>query len=539
MKKLNSYIYILFIISFIFVALLYSKNKNIFPHKPHFEEDIKCKSCHPKAYKSTKARDNLLPEIKGCIEECHDKDILSSIKYAKSKPGYRLENNHEVHIEQDIKCTKCHEGLEKTKFVPGSAFPKMSLCFECHDNDTAPRTCTLCHIEKLQFPHKVHIQNDIECNGCHKKIATSSKTVRGKDIPDKKICSGDCHDAKDRYADVTIFDIDKPSPDYEIVFNHEIHIDQEMKCKECHGKIYTDKYKRGSAFPEIHVCFRCHDNETAERTCTLCHTSKVQFPHLIHIKNDMECDECHKTILESKTTTGGRDIPSRESCSDCHDKKDFYHSITKFPYKQKYYFNHNLHAKEQELDCKDCHSALYTKDKPAQSDIVPTMNMCFDCHDNSTATKYCVLCHINPTMPKDHYTNWDNLHKIKANNNLKECNDCHFGRDFCIKCHKGIRKPLNSHNPNFELTHKYEARTRLKNCKACHSERQCKNCHTARRVSKRSLFSSSPHPTGFVGNRRSPSFHGRKARLRLSTCTACHTRRDCYCHPGVGSFRKR
>lgn len=542
MKKDTSLILFLFIISSA-SAVLYSGEKKIFPHKIHIEMGIECVNCHPGAPASSSASDELSPSPESCAVECHEKDITDNIEFIKSRPAYELENNHEIHAEQGVECAICHKGLNNAEFTPGSAFPEMPVCFECHDNDTAPRTCTLCHIQKVPFSHKVHLDNGIDCESCHKNILTSTKTERGKNMPDPAVCAGDCHNAEDRYAEVTLFDAGEPAGRYEIIFNHEIHIEQDMKCNDCHADIKNAKYIPGSgaAFPHIQVCFKCHDNKTAERTCTLCHPGKVQFPHQIHIKSGMGCTDCHPEIMESKTTAGGRDIPSESSCSNCHEEKDFYHKITIFPYRQHYVFNHKLHADEQDMDCKDCHKALYTSDRHTQEDIVPSMNMCFDCHDNSTATKYCTLCHLNPTMPKDHYEDWDTLHKIKARRNLSECTECHLGgkKDYCFKCHRGVKKPINSHNPNFELTHKYEVRSRLQNCRTCHSERQCRNCHISKGINIRSNPRYNPHPPGFVGNRNSPNFHRRKARLNLSACTACHTKRDCRgCHVPMGSFRK-
>jgi hypothetical protein len=63
----------------------------------------------------------------------------------------------------------------------------------------------------------------------------------------------------------------------------------------------------------------------------------------------------------------------------------------------------------------------------------------------------------------------------------------------------------------------------------------CKDCHNARGVAVNKSLFTRRHPVGW-NNRLSPNFHKRKARLRLSSCTSCHTRNDCKaCH----IFRKR
>jgi hypothetical protein len=403
MGRMQHYLFVFMAIIFGSAALLYSGG-TIFPHKPHLEMELECKKCHPGIASSKRAENINLPEKKSCIGDCHEEKIIKGIEYVRSVPHYRLVYNHEIHIMQDIACTKCHKGLEKDTFKPGISFPPMSLCFECHDNSTASKTCTLCHSEKVPFPHKTHL-----------------------------------------------------------------------------------------------------DSGTA-------------------------CIDCHKTIEKSITTDGAKDIPSRESCIECHDKKERHADVTLFPYKQIYKFNHTVHVKGQELGCKECHAVVYKKNEFRQIEILPKMDYCFECHDNQTASRHCMLCHINSTMPEDHYEDWSNQHGVKANGNLRECKSCHAERDFCTRCHRGIKKPLNSHSQNFLLTHRYEARARVQNCKACHSERFCRNCHISRGVSMKSTVYRSRHPKGWL-DKSSPNFHDRKARMRLSSCTACHGKNDCfYCH---------
>jgi|GEM_PF-904166 len=388
----------------VFAVFLYSENSRVFPHKPHMDMEMECTACHAGAAVSEKARDNNLPDLKKCSGECHEKDILKKFAPAGSRPGYRLDFNHKMHADLDMKCQKCHKGIAADKFVPGSAFPAMKLCFECHNNDTAEKKCTKCHSEKVRFPHKTHIDASLSCDGCHTEIAKSIKT----------------------------------------------------------------------------------DN--------------------------------------------GPDIPGKASCNDCHEKEDGYGEVTDFQYSQSYKFNHTYHTKEQGLECKGCHESLFIKNRVEQFEIVKDYKDCCACHDNETASGYCMYCHITPIKPADHSPDWDKQHKVKAATNLKACKSCHSSKGFCSSCHNGVRKPLNSHNPNFELTHRYESRVSLKNCKSCHSERYCRNCHTARGVTTASKKYRNPHPAGWL-IAGSPNFHKRKARLRLSSCTSCHTKNDCsFCH---------
>ncbi len=541
MKKSNTYLFIIVIIISAFVSILYSDKKKIFPHNTHIENDVECKTCHTKTETSKSEKDNNFPDNYGiCSEECHEGDMREELDLQYSQPQYKLKFNHEVHIEQDLKCTKCHKGLESSNFKPGSAFPEMKVCFECHNNDDAPKTCTLCHLEKMPFPHPVHLENDVECESCHKEIPSSSKTKRGKDIPQKGICAEECHEASEKGAEVILFDAVKQAKNLVVVFNHQVHIEQDLKCTKCHKGLDKKDAKPGDFFPKMKICFECHNNDDAPKTCTLCHKVKVEFPHKLHLENDLECDGCHTNIKNSTFTTGAPDIPPKKICNECHEAEDKFPDVVVFPYRQTYRFNHQEHVVNQELDCKDCHKVLYEKEKPKKTELVPKMEYCFECHDNETATQYCMLCHLNPTKPKDHYYDWDNFHRKNANRDLKNCIGCHQSKNFCISCHKGIKKPAKTHNSNFEVTHKYEARTSIKNCYACHTTRQCRNCHISQSVSYKSATKYKKiHPSGWV-DKTSPNFHKRKARLRLKACVACHTKKDCYgCHnpSGVGPRR--
>ncbi len=536
MKRFHRYLFSILLIIGISATLLFSQKEKIFPHKTHKDNGVDCVTCHPNAKKSVKAADDLLPKDDGvCSKECHDKGFLRKTKMFRSKPEYGLKFNHQVHVEQDLKCIKCHKGVDEAAFKTGTAFPGMKLCFECHDDKNAPKTCTLCHVDKVPFVHKAHAEKKIDCKVCHKKVDKSTKT-KDNNLPDPGLCLEKCH-KRDTLAvtKMTLF----PEKS-KIIFNHQVHLDQDIKCILCHDGLEKAAYKTGTAFPKMSVCFKCHNNKDAPKKCTLCHSEPEQFPHVTHIKNGLDCAGCHKTIKVSTTTTGGRDIPKKEICNECHEAKDKYSDVVSLPYKQTYHFNHKVHVTGQSLDCKECHKVLYEKNRFSQAENLPKMEYCFGCHDNSTATQYCMLCHLNPTKPKDHYFDWGTIHKAKGNSDLKDCISCHMSKNFCISCHKGIKKPENTHNSNFEITHKFEARSSLKNCFSCHTERQCRNCHISNKISMSSSEQyKNPHPSGWI-DRTSPNFHKKQAKMNLRSCTACHTKNDCgFCHIPLGPIKKR
>ncbi len=264
----------------------------------------------------------------------------------------------------------------------------------------------------------------------------------------------------------------------------------------------------------------------------------TSFPHKVHLNNQVNCVDCHKNIEKSKSTDGGLDNPPKSLCFEgCHEKKPPYSSVM-FKYQQTYKFNHKLHVKGQSLDCKECHAAILSGDENAEKLIItsklPKMEYCFGCHDNTMATKHCMLCHINNTKPEDHDADWiKNKHKLKSNANMNECLSCHKTKNYCLDCHKGVaklKKPMSIHEPNYETTHKYDSRLSMNNCKSCHAETFCKNCHAAKGLKNNNILNRLVHPLGWA-TLGSSTFHGKKAKIRLSSCTSCHTRNDCaFCH---------
>ena len=127
-RKTYIYIIILSLFALGTISIVNSQKKKNFPHGVHTENDVECKKCH-KAASSQKASDSNFPDGSVCTEECHESDIFGKVEYVRSEPKYKLLFNHEVHIEQELGCTHCHKNINNSGFKPGTAFPKMSVCF--------------------------------------------------------------------------------------------------------------------------------------------------------------------------------------------------------------------------------------------------------------------------------------------------------------------------------------------------------------------------------------------------------------------------
>jgi c(7)-type cytochrome triheme protein len=372
------------------------------------------------------------------------------------------------------------------------------------------------------FPHKTHKDNDVKCETCHVKI-TESKKSRDDHSPHSKVCK-DCHDAKG-FTDSVIM----KTPGAPVLFNHALHVkDMEQKCETCHNGIFDPNFKVGMGLPEMKICDKCHNGKDAPKKCNFCHSSSPGFSHLTHKKNDVACDSCHPNAKESKYAQDNN-LPKDNVCNDCHDK-DFAQTVASFDaFIPNTEFNHNKHAKEQEMPCTDCHGGIFNR-VFKYGDGLPYMSKCMECHGEGEMGR-CTLCH-NQTAgkPMNHYVEWDKNHKAYARSHEKDCLGCHSSRKFCVDCHKGSIQPR-WHAKDFINTHKIDVKFKMNRCSSCHGDNFCINCHVEYKVSPKSdLHPEHFHPEGW-NDISSPNFHKIKGRRSFHTCDKCHVKSDCiFCH---------
>jgi len=141
-----------------------------FSHAKHQAQGVKCGQCHPKAKRSTRSADLLLPGKKVCLE-CHDEAAVpkghgrlgqTSTKTCKKchlrfnlkgfparvvwrKPRFTF--NHKLHVGQEhLSCETCHKGVAKAGYKGGLHLPKMAICLDCHNKKkNASTRCLACH----------------------------------------------------------------------------------------------------------------------------------------------------------------------------------------------------------------------------------------------------------------------------------------------------------------------------------------------------------------------------------------------------------
>ncbi|MFO0548171.1 MAG: cytochrome c3 family protein [Polyangiaceae bacterium] len=349
-----------------------------FNHKKHVGElALSCKSCHTAAYSSLASSDSLLPAPTETCDACHDVD---------------------------------HS--DKTKVVAGTA---------------ANGQCSFCHL-------------------------------------------GEHAGEGGRVARTLI-----PAPN--LRFPHKKHLDRNINCVQCHGRIDQLELATRDQLPRMAGCFNCHampapSDGDAKGACTTCHLTqpngKLQLefatgslvpPTWLHLAGHTpDWIDRHKTVAANDTSF----------CASCHREED-----------------------------------------------------CGECHDGRVR---------NRTV---HPNDWITMHATAAELDNPRCVSCHQLSTFCGDCHRrtGVARDAPIANrpagaqfhppravwveaPRSAGHHSWEAQRNLNACVACHAERDCATCHAASRVPGGANIN--PHPTGFVN----------KCSVALSRnprpCLVCH-----------------
>lgn len=122
-------------------------------------------------------------------------------------------------------------------------------------------------------------------------------------------------------------------PEQPIPFNHRFHVTElQMECEYCHVGTESSQV---AAMPAVSVCMGCHriignDLEPIQRLRGYYDSAEpvpwvrihklpefVQFPHRAHIRNNLECDECHGKVEEMDRVYQAESL-KMGWCLDCH-----------------------------------------------------------------------------------------------------------------------------------------------------------------------------------------------------------------------------
>ncbi len=146
-------------------------------------------------------------------------------------------------------------------------------------------------------------------------------------------------------------------------------------------------------------------------------------------------------------------------------------------------FNHKVHF-EKGIECKSCHVEFPHK---KDSLIKPVMQVCYNCHGLNHGKKIlapadCSTCHPKSfnLKPVSHTQNWMlYLHKTESSYNLSQCLMCHKEKE-CVDCHNAKKLESIEIIPFYPIIHLSEPPQEIKpvilreiigmgDCNRCHS----------------------------------------------------------------------
>lgn len=135
----------------------------------------------------------------------------------KPPPTQPIAFNHSVHIENDVQCTECHEGVE-TQAEAG--LPPISTCASCHRRTIPDNPEVVKFMEYYQndepilwhkvnslpegamvhFVHAPHIQAGVECATCHGDVAQMTVAQATLNVANMGWCVS-CHEENQASTD--------------------------------------------------------------------------------------------------------------------------------------------------------------------------------------------------------------------------------------------------------------------------------------------------------------------------------------------------
>lgn len=151
--------------------------------------------------------------------------------------------------------------------------------------------------QPIQFPHKTHVEMNLECTGCHERA--EKDVVAGR--PPTELCLS-CHgsgDATGEIKKVQAFDKGGEIPwkrvwrlPPHVFFSHRAHVAvAKMKCQACHGPMETLTRPPARPLKTVRMddCIACHEKRNGEAAKT---TGGVAVASMRRAPTD--CTGCHR-----------------------------------------------------------------------------------------------------------------------------------------------------------------------------------------------------------------------------------------------------
>ncbi|MEA1996110.1 MAG: cytochrome c3 family protein [Gemmatimonadota bacterium] len=164
------------------------------------------------------------------------------------------------------------------------------------------------------FSHQVHLGMGIECEMCHQKAAESSSGADNL-LPGEDACR-ECHDTGDVetcgdcHSDTLNPRALEPVVDYSPKYSHAAHLGRELKCESCHIGLSGSDSSSTEHLPAMEPCMSCHDGETADRSCIVCHEKEQGKKPADHVPESWLVEHVEPVMNDNG-----------KSCMICHDNR--------------------------------------------------------------------------------------------------------------------------------------------------------------------------------------------------------------------------
>jgi hypothetical protein len=129
--------------------------------------------------------------------------------------------SHQIHLEKELVCTDCHEGVERG---PRAGLPSINTCMICHSQIATERPL----IKTLA---------DLQ--------------AKGIDLAWQRVYD---------YA-----------PQAHVRFEHAPHIRAKVDCATCHGDMRQQSVAQRMVDMDMGFCVNCHKQRQASNDCLTCH----------------------------------------------------------------------------------------------------------------------------------------------------------------------------------------------------------------------------------------------------------------------------
>jgi hypothetical protein len=276
------------------------------------------------------------------------------------------------------------------------------------------------------------------------------------------------------------------SPKRELLFNHDLHVNNEkVACETCHQGLENMTLATAKSLPPMATCNTCHNNLTVSNDCETCHTNFAALRPREHDRADFTTE--HKFLARMQDAT----------CMTCHTEES----------------------------CQDCHTNPdLVQTSAGGGDLVSPRSSRLTANDRAQGM----------ALKKVHDLNFRFTHGVAAAARRSECATCHDSREFCSTCHMAGGnvnqlefRPLTHIQPNFVTLgfgsggglHAQLARRDIESCATCHdaqgADPTCVTCHLDSDGIKNT--DARTHPRGFMSNVRG-DWHSDPG----SSCFVCH-----------------